>query len=175
MVSTTKMYGLIIAIAIASFSLTFFANSGTGNLYANAQMLPTITPGNNNTRTFNIPIIKYIWADPVAILPGNRVITTSVFCGGNHSSPIGGGYQLVNGTTRDLRVRASYADPMKNSWNVTAVNIGTEPMFIHAQAICLTESNYAPTEPPMTNQTAASAMAQEVHTLLTSNNGTTAR
>ncbi len=135
----------LVVIAAAAFAIGLMSNMAAFAI-AHAQ-----TTASNSTlpdkanNYYSSPIITFRASNITVIHPGQNE-TIAAKCGDNNSLPYAGGWKIVKPGGL-LTVLESYPDVNAHSWNITAMDIGSEPVSIQAIVTCIHENPVKPTEP----------------------------
>ncbi len=152
---------LILAIVMIAIGLAGIAtghDTVNGNwFYGLIDVAHAQTMTANNTalldRTdhyYSNPVITFRTSNITVIHPGqNETIAAS--CNDNNSLPYAGGWKMVK-PGGILTILESYPDVAAHAWNITAMNIGSEPVSIIAVVTCIHDSSNEPTELPLQHQ-----------------------
>ncbi len=128
----------LVAIAAAAFAIGLVSSMA---VFAHAQ-----TISDRTDHFYSSPAITFRTSNVTVIHPGqNETITAK--CGDNNSLPFAGSWKIVKPSGGILTILESYPDVNAHSWNITAMDIGSEPVSVRAIVTCIHENPVKPTEP----------------------------
>lgn len=138
----------LVAIAAAAFTIGLMSNNMAIVAAAHAQTVVasnSTLPLDKADHYYSSPVITFRASNITVIHPGQNE-TIAAKCGDNNSLPYAGGWKIVK-LGGLLTVLESYPDVNAHSWNITAMDIGSEPVSIRAIVTCIHENPVKPTEP----------------------------
>ncbi len=135
----------LVAIAAAAFAIGLMSNMSAFAIAHAQTTISNSTLPDKADHYYSSPVITFRASNITVIHPGQNE-TIAAKCGDNNSLPYAGGWKIVKPGGL-LTVLESYPDVNAHSWNITAIDIGSEPVSIRAIVTCILENPVKPTEP----------------------------